>query len=686
MPNIKLDTPVQYLKGVGPKVAALFGKLGVSTVQDLIYLFPRSYEDRSVIKPIGALKPSEPACPAGGYEIIKGEITLINHQITRNRFSVLKAIISDRSGSVQAVWFNQPYLQTLLRRGMRVIVSGKVEYSDYERVLQLSVRDFEIDTGENLKIVPQYPLTEGLYPKKVRSLVKLAIDDCLDMLEDPLPDSIRKKHRLYKLKEAILGLHFPSELSKVEPARRRLAFDELFVFQIGIGLFRQKVESDPGIAFKIDPGKLAAFKTSLPFTLTGAQERVLAEIFSDMEKTRPMNRLLQGDVGSGKTVIAAIAAFIAVKNGYQAALMAPTEILAQQHYTKLVKLFEKEKIGVELLTGTTQRKLKAESGTRNTGIYVGTHALLEEKVGFRKLGLVIIDEQHRFGVMQRAQLVKKGFSPDVLVMTATPIPRSLALTLYGELDRSVIDELPPGRTPIKTYYVPENKRSGTYQFLRQKIKEGRQVFVICPLVSESEKIDLKAAMDEATRLQEEIFPEFKVGLLHGRLKGEEKDKIMRQFAAGKIHILVSTTVIEVGIDIPNATVMVIEHAERFGLSQLHQLRGRIGRGGEQSHCFLLAETKTPEAKARIKAMLDSTDGFYIAEVDLQIRGPGDFCGTRQSGLPNFRVADIIRDEKTLKEARAAAFGLITEDINSARHIWESQREKIKGAFTGETFN
>jgi len=524
----------------------------------------------------------------------------------------------------------------------------------------------------------------------------------LEMLEDPLPDSIRKKHRLCKLKEAILGLHLPSDLSKVEPARRRLAFDELFVFQLGIGLFRQKVESEPGITFKLDQEKLAAFKATLPFSLTGAQERVLSEIIADMESPRPMNRLLQGDVGSGKTVIAAIAAFIAVKNGFQAALMAPTEILAQQHYAKLVKLFEKEKIGVELLTGTTQRKAsrfhidpmirdpakagKVERGTLNVGLYVGTHALLEEKVGFRKLGLVIVDEQHRFGVMQRAQLVKKGLRPDVLVMTATPIPRSLALTLYGELDRSVIDELPPGRTPIKTYYVPENKRVGTYQFMRERIQEGRQVFVICPLVSESEKIDLKAAMDEAARLQKEIFPEFKIGLLHGRLKGEEKDKIMRQFVAGKIHILVSTTVIEVGIDVTNATVMVIEHAERFGLSQLHQLRGRIGRGGEQSHCFLLAETKTPEAKTRIKAMLDSTDGFYIAEVDLQIRGPGDFCGTRQSGLPNFRVADIIRDEKTLKEARTAAFGLITEDINSACHIWESQREKIKGAFTGETFN
>ncbi|MFH1347431.1 MAG: ATP-dependent DNA helicase RecG, partial [Candidatus Margulisiibacteriota bacterium] len=665
----------QYLKGVGPKVAKLLKKLSVTTVEDLIYFFPRDYEDRTNVKPIGSLEPS-------GFEVIRGEIISINHQTTSNRFSVLKLVISDRSGSIQAVWFNQPYLAKLFRRGMRLILSGKVEFSDFDGINQFSVRDFEIDTGSNPKIVPQYPLTEGLYPKKVRSIVTTALDNCLEEITEWLPDEIRDKHGLCALHEAINNLHFPDKLAQIEPSRRRIAFNDFFVFQLGLGLRRGKIKAANGITFKIDQKVLKDFRSSLPFTLTSAQERVLSEIFSDMKSPHPMNRLLQGDVGSGKTVVAALASLIAINNGYQAAIMAPTEILAQQHYTKLAKMLG---VKTKLLTGSTSKKT-SDIGHRTLDLIIGTHALIQKSVNFEKLGLVIIDEQHRFGVLQRANLVKKGINPDVLVMTATPIPRSLALTVYGDLDRSVIDEMPPGRTPIKTYFVPEDKRRSSYDFMRERIKEGQQIFIVCPLVEESEKIDLKAAMDEAKRLQKDIFPEFKVGLMHGRLKSDEKEKIMKDFKSAKIDLLVSTTVIEVGIDIPNATVMVIEHAERFGLSQLHQLRGRIGRGAEQAHCFLLADARSKDAKARIKAMLDSTDGFHVAEVDLRIRGPGDYCGTRQSGLPNFRVADIIRDEKILREARKAAFELIAEDMESARNIWQSQGKKAQGAISGAAFN
>ncbi len=675
----RLETPVQYLKGVGPKVAKLLKKLGIGTIEDLIYFFPRDYEDRTEIRPVAKLTPSE-------HEIIRGEVIRIEHQITRNRFSILKLIISDRSGSIQAVWFNQPYLAKLFRKGMKLILSGKVEYSSFEKTLQFSVRDFEIDTGANLKIVPYYSLTEGLYPKKMRAIVGTALENCLGEITDGLPDEIKDKYGLCEVQDAIYKLHFPGSLSDVAPARRRLAFDDFFVFQLGLGLRRSRVKAAKGISFKVDEQIINNFLKTLPFELTSAQKRVLDEILEDMQSARPMSRLLQGDVGSGKTIVATLASLIAINNNFQVAIMAPTEILAQQHYTKLTKLLKGSKVKVGLLTSSTNKGHKTKNQRLKTDLFVGTHALIQEGVKFEKLGLVVIDEQHRFGVLQRAKLVKKGMNPDILVMTATPIPRSLALTLYGDLDRSVIDEMPPGRTPVKTHFVPENKREGAYDFMRQRVREGRQIFVVCPLVEESEKVDLKAAMDEAERLQKEIFPEFKVGLMHGRLKGEEKDRIMKAFKSGKIHILVSTTVIEVGIDIPNATVMVVEHAERFGLSQLHQLRGRIGRGAEQSYCFLIADAKSLDAKTRIKAMLDSTDGFHIAEVDLRLRGPGDFYGIRQSGLPNFRVADIIRDEKILREARKAAFELIAEDQDRARYIWDSQRKKIEGTLTSATLN
>jgi ATP-dependent DNA helicase RecG len=669
MSNSKLQTPIQYVKGVGPKLARLFLKLGVRTVEDLFYLLPRAFEDRRQIKPLARIRPAD-------FELVKGEIIRIEHQQTRNRFSILKVYLNDRTATIQAVWFNQPYLLKLFRKGMQLIVSGRVEFSTYDSLLQIQVRDFEIDTGENLKIVPRYSLTEGLYPKKIRAVVKTAIDNYLQYIEQE------------DIREAIHSLHLPEDPAEIEPARQRLAFEELFIFQLGLLLQRKDYqEESPAKKFTIDPARLENFKRKLPFKLTAAQEKVWAEIAADLKSGRAMNRLLQGDVGSGKTVVAALAAYLGILNGLQVAILAPTEILAQQHYNKLRKLFSPFKIKLELLTASTRTSRNIENA-----LVVGTHALLYEKVKFKNLGLVIIDEQHRFGVSQRARLIEKGNNPHLLVMTATPIPRSLALTIYGDFDRSSIDELPPGRTPVKTYYVPENKRSKANDFIRSKVKEGRQVFVICPLVEENSELDLKAAKEHARRLQKEIFPDLKVGLIHGRVAAEEKGLVMKKFLKGKIDILVSTTVVEVGIDIPNATIMVIEHAERFGLSQLHQLRGRIGRGSEESFCFLIGNPKTETAKERIKTMLATNDGFKIAEADLGLRGPGEFFGLRQSGLPSFRVADIIKDEKFLLPAREKATGFIARDLLGARNCWESQRHKVENPSPGsggepdKTFN
>lgn len=651
-------------------MAKVFSRLGIFTLEDLFYYFPREYEDRSRVTPIKQLKVGMESA------LIKGEILKIEHSQTRNRFSILKLTLADLTGQIRVIFFNQPFLFKLFRRGMKLIVSGKPEVNLYEGGLQLAVKDWEILTGEPLKIVPVYPLTEKLFPKYLRNTIKQAWEKYSPLLQDKLPARIKSRYKLMDLREALAALHFPEDLKYIEPARYRIIFEDFFVFQLGLLKRRAEIKEEIGIAFKMPEKRLMEFIGDLPYTLTSAQIRVLEEIKEDMQSASPMNRLLQGEVGSGKTIIAALAALISMHNGYQAAIMAPTEILAQQHFDKISKMLKG--FAVKLLTGTTQKKEKMQILDK-ADLVIGTHALIEEKIKFRKLGLVIIDEQHRFGVMQRARLAQKGYHPDVLFMTATPIPRSLALVLYGDLDRSVIDEMPPGRVPVKTYYVPAKKRAGSYEFIRGKIKEGRQVFLVCPLVFESEELDLKAAKLEADRLQKEIFPEFKVGLIHGRMKGELKDRIMSQFKEGRIQILVSTTVIEVGIDVPNASVMVIEHAERFGLSQLHQLRGRIGRGLAESFCLLMADPKTDEAKIRIKAMLDLSDGFKIAEVDLKLRGPGEVFGVRQAGMPEFRLADIIRDETVLRVAREAAENYVKEDPQGARDLWESQRKDIKSS-------
>lgn len=670
MQEKNLLTPVQYLKGVGPKVSKLLGKLGVRTIQDLIFYFPRDYEDRTHIMPIMSLNtPMDKV-------LVHGEIVHIENQQARGRFSVIRVTISDKTANIRVIFFNQPYLAQTFQIGMKLIVSGKYEVNDYEGGMQIIPRDWEIDTGEPLTVVPIYNMTEGLYPKGLRKIIKLALDLYLNQIKDVLPKSIISKYKLINIHEAIKNIHYPLDIKQIEPARTRIIFEEFFVFQLGMGVRRKEIKSSKGLPLDVSSEIVSKFP--LPFKLTNSQEKVLAEILDDMSKNKPMARLLQGDVGSGKTVIAAISAFVAIQNNYQAAIMAPTEILANQHYDKIKDWFLQYK--VKLLTGTTQKKDKKE--ILEDDLVIGTHALIEEKIKFKKLGLVVIDEQHRFGVLQRSKLAQKGKNPHLLFMTATPIPRSLALTLYGDLDKSVIDEMPPGRKPIKTYYVSKAKRASSYEFIREKIKAGEQVFVVCPLVEESEKIDLKSAIDEAKRLQEYIFPEFRVGLVHGRMKSDDKDFIMRNFKDKKIQILVATTVIEVGIDIPDASIMMIEHAERFGLSALHQLRGRIGRGQNESFCFLMGEPKSQEARARIKAMIDYTDGFKIAEIDLKLRGPGDFCGVRQSGLPEFHLADILRDEKLLGIARDAALDYLSADpdLNNSPDLKEVLYKRYENNF------
>lgn len=668
------QTLVRYLKGVGPTLAEILSNLGVETVEDLIYYFPREYEDRRFPKPISGLVP-------GQESIIKAEIVKVSGGRTKRNFSIIKGVVKDASGSVNVVWFNQPYLIKVLKPGTSLFISGKLERDRYSGGMIFTPRTYDVigDSNRGDLIVPVYGLTEGMTQKVLRRIIKAALDQSLKSIADPLPESIKEKFKLEPLQESILTLHFPSDPAKLSGARRRLAFDELFSFQLGL-LYnkKQKVETT-GISFVTEGDLIDKFRKALPFSFTNAQQRVINDITADMKARRVMSRLLQGDVGCGKTVVALYAMVIAVRNGYQSALMAPTEILANQHFNKIKSLVDDIGIEVHLLTGSKKNSRPETFEKLSKGeplIIVGTHALIEEPVKFGNLGLVVIDEQHRFGVEQRAKLRKKGQNIDLLVMTATPIPRTLALTLYGDLDRSVIDEMPPGRTRIITRHVQDKGRAKLYEYVREQIAAGRQAYVVCPLVEESEKIDLKAAEEEAQVLKK-IFPEYEIGLIHGRMNGESKDRIMADFLGGKINILVSTTVIEVGIDVPNSTLMIIEHSERFGLSQLHQLRGRIGRGTEQSYCFLMGYPGSETAKARIDAMLRTTDGFEIAEADLKLRGPGEFLGVRQSGLPNFRVADIIKDEEIIREAREAALLLIGQGFSPQNYNIKIWGEKLE---------
>jgi len=661
-----LATSLQYLKGVGPRRAADLENAGLLTVEDLLYRFPTRYEDRSRLQPIASLKPGQTVA-------IAGRVLACGLRSTRRPgFKIFEAAIDDGSGSLRAVWLNQPFLQTIFARGQRVVLYGPIEMRGSVS-LQLTNPQYEIlddEDGETIhtgRIVPVYERTGTITPKMQRRLVHEVLQRLPADLPDPLPEAVRMRLGMPSRYAALLAAHFPPDDTPLgalngfsTPAQQRLIFEEAFLFQMGVLARRQTaaVEVKPGTV-RVDDRIRAAARAVLPFKLTVGQKQALKEIVDDLQRAQPMNRLLQGDVGAGKTIVALLAALVAMENGLQAAVMAPTEILAEQHFMNISRLLQASRFRVALLTGSksgaARRTQLAEIESGAIHLIVGTHALVQEEVHFKQLGLVVIDEQHRFGVLQRATLRAKGLQPDVLVMTATPIPRTLALTVYGDLDVSMIRELPAGRLAVKTFAKPESRREEIYGLVRAQLDAGRQAYVIYPLVEESEKIDVKAATQMADHLAQEIFPEYRIGLLHGRLKPDAKDRVMKAFAAGELQILVSTTVVEVGVDVPNAGIMIVEHAERFGLSQLHQLRGRVGRDRHQSYCFLLYQSPlSDEARERLQAMTETTDGFEIAERDLRLRGPGDFFGTRQAGLPTFRLIDLVRDRDVLERARQEA--------------------------------
>ncbi len=668
----RLTQPVQFLKGVGPKMAQRFAAKKITSVEDLLLFLPRTYEDRREIKKINRLE-------TGKIQTVIGKIILTEYKYY-GRKRILEVSISDNTSSLTAKWFKgqTSYLLGVFKKGVTVIFTGNVT-PDYTGRAMIHP-DYEIlddSDDENLlnfkRIVPVYSETEGLHQKYIRKIIDHVLSNYARYLVSPIPPDVCARRQLVDLPAAVRAVHFPESNENPEDynlqrskAHRRLIYDEFFFFQLGLALKKSGRILEKGIRFKTENRLLDKFFACLPFELTDAQKRVIEEILADMAKDTAMNRLLQGDVGSGKTVVSMAAMVVACANNYQAALMAPTEILAKQHYGNIREWADKLDLHVVLLTGsanTGERKdVLDQINSGFADIIIGTHALIQEKVNFHKLGLVIVDEQHRFGVMQRANLRNKGINADVLVMTATPIPRTLAMTVYGDLDVSVIDELPPGKQPVRTTVMGENKRGKVYSIIAGELSRGHQAFIVYPLVEQSENLDLKDATYMAAHLQKEIFPDYKVGLIYGKMKDKEKDAVMQAFQNNEIHILVATTVIEVGIDIPRASLMVIEHAERFGLSQLHQLRGRVGRRDIPSSCILLAEyARSDVARKRLKVMEKTTDGFVLAEEDLAIRGPGDFLGTRQSGLPDFRIASIIRDARILNDAKEDAFAIAARD-------------------------
>jgi ATP-dependent DNA helicase RecG len=700
-----MQTPLQFLKGVGPRKAADLKKAGLNTVEDLLFRFPRRYEDRSKLQKIISLRPGMTAAVSG---------VVLNAGLAQTRrpgFKLFSALIQDESGSVQAVWPNQAFLKDVIKSKQRIVLFGKVEIWG-SRGLQITDPEFEIvneggsgvevrepgagnreDTEVQLhtgRIVPVYERTGMVTTNMQRRYVWQALEQVPTDAFDPVPTDILQRERWPARRDALWQTHFPAAETSVDqlnafatPAQRRLVFEDFFVFQTGLALRRhENAQVKKRLICAVDDRIRQRARDVLPFRLTTGQREALAEIVTDMQKAWPMQRLLQGDVGAGKTIVAVMAAVVAMENGFQVAVMAPTEILAEQHYRTIVKLLHNKPYRVALLSGkvtaATRRDLLPAIERGEINIVVGTQALVQEHVRFKALALAVIDEQHRFGVVQRGTLAAKGDNPDVLVMTATPIPRTLALTECGDMEVSVIRGLPPGRQPIKTIVRADSRRDEAYAMMREEIQRGRQVYVIYPLVEESEKIDLKAATAMAGEIAR-IFPEFQVALLHGRMKSDEKDAVMRRFLSGELNILVSTTVVEVGVDVPNATLMVVEHAERFGLSQLHQLRGRIGRGEHASTCVLLYQAPwSDEARERLRAMAETSDGFVIAERDLKLRGPGDFFGTRQSGLPTLRAGDLMRDadllERAFEEARARVDGgTLTPELQAyVKNVWQRQ--------------
>lgn len=718
-----LATEVQYVKGVGPRFAQLYKKIGIETAGDLLFHLPRRYQDRRDIPPISKARPGE-------VVTIRGRVRRVESRPIGKGRVLLRAIVEDSSGAICLTWFNQPWLKKQLEEASQIIAYGLVKagsHLDEMSSPEWEAIDAEDEADAFAKIVPVYPLTEGLPQKVARRAAESALDSYLHFVEDPLPESLLRAQKLRDLRWSLRQIHHPeSEEARIH-ARRRIVFEEFLYMQLELAMRRSETQQELGIAFpiadleqgnSIERPTKAVIDTDrktkrvatagvpqdlffeeeakkregeplwqqigrmLPFTLTEAQDRVVREVLADMALPSPMNRLVQGDVGAGKTAVAACCLLAAVRSGYQCALMAPTEILAEQHFRNLKRYFEPLGVQVELLVGKLGSRDRKNAYQRlETGaaqIAVGTHALIQESVKFQSLGFVVVDEQHRFGVLQRKAIRDKGFgNPDVLVMTATPIPRTLTMTIFGDLDISIIDQLPPGRKPIKTHHKRPFERESVYQKVRELVEQGRQAYVVCPMVSENEKMMAQAAEELYRQLSTGAFADYQVGLLHGQMKPAEKDEVMAKFRQGELQILVATTVIEVGVDVPNASVMVIEDANRFGLAQLHQLRGRVGRGETQSYCILISEVKSDDAMRRMDVMVATTDGFRIAEEDLEIRGPGNVAGTEQSGSLDFKVADLVQDSKLLEVARQAAMRIIEEDPKLSGAQWTKVREKLR---------
>ncbi|NWF51722.1 MAG: ATP-dependent DNA helicase RecG [Nitrospirae bacterium] len=705
------DFPIQYIRGVGPQRAKLLKRLGITTVKDAFYYLPYRYEDRSNLKKISELR-------YGNIETIIGKIVSAEIiQLPKKNIKIFELILNDGSGLLKGKWFNQPFMKKILKVGQEIVLCGIVkrnpywgfgfemdnpEYEILDNTNEYEVQDMKSGDSSLIhtnRIVPVYKVTSGLSVRQMRTIMFNIVNSHIKDITDPIPEEILIRNNLSSLPESLASVHFPDididlEIFNrgVSKYHRRLSFDELFMLELGLAMIKQGKVIEKGISFNPEGNLIKKLIDILPFRLTDSQKRVFNEILEDMKKPHPMNRLIQGDVGCGKTIVAIMAMAVAAECGYQSALMVPTEILAEQHYINIHNIIEELGLKICLLTGsintlrTTRETLRNEIASGEIDIVVGTHAIIQESVVFKNLGLVVIDEQHRFGVMQRALLRKKGINPDVLVMTATPIPRTLALTLYGDLDYSVIDELPPDRLPVQTFLFSSRQKEPVYNKIKEEINKGRQVYVVYPIIEESEKTDLRSAIMGKNAF-EKFFPDFRVGLIHGRIRTEEREMIMTSFKRREIDILVCTTVIEVGVDVPNASLMLIIHAERFGLSQLHQLRGRIGRGSYASSCLLIAyEPYGDEARRRLNIMVKNNDGFRIAEEDLDIRGPGEFFGTRQSGMPDLRIANIIRDAHLLNIARKEAFNLINKDPylnnnpllrNAVEKFWKGKIELFK---------
>ena len=679
VPPQGLDSPVTTLKGLGPTHARYLQHLGIKSIRDLLYYFPHRYDDFSHLKTTAELQYGQEVTLVGTIQ----EAQLIP---TRRGMKLVKVVLADESGFVEATWFNQPYLLRSLTRGKRIVVSGRVD--QFMGRLNFQSPEWEFWSDELVhtgRLAPVYSVTDGLKVRTLRRIIKPVISEWAPKLSDCIPPAISQGQGLVDVSTAVQQMHFPDSQEALENARHRLCFEEFLLIQLGVMQQRQKWRQQAGRTLPIDPAVLREWIAALPFVLTSAQERVLQEIVGDLQQPYPMSRLLQGDVGSGKTVVALLAMLIAISNHLQAVIMAPTEVLAEQHYRTISALLARMQVSVSstsqaavdsinrarvgLLRGSQTASEKEETrcliASGEITVVVGTHALLEENVTFRDLGLVVVDEQHRFGVSQRATLRQKGYNPHVLVMSATPIPRTLALTIYGDLDLSIIDQLPPKRQAIRTRWLQPGERQFAYDFVREQVESGRQAFIICPLVEESERVEAKAAVSEYQRLQEQVFPDLKLGLLHGRMSSIEKEDTMSRFHEGAYQVLVTTPVVEVGIDVPNATVMLVESADHFGLAQLHQFRGRVGRGEYQSHCLLVADSPTLVGQQRLKIIETTSDGFLLAEEDLRMRGPGEFFGTKQSGLPDLKVAQI-GDAKILEQARSTAQRIFQDDPSLTR--------------------